>query len=163
MYYRKLWGEYFGITLFSVCFLVLSVVFFEQWVLGIEPCRLCFWQRYPYYLLLLYLSLNLLIFRGFDKVYPPLILFILFSSIGLAILHIGVEQGLWQMRVGCETQSLGESFEHFVSTLENKTVSPPCYHAQGAIFYVPLSVYNLLLSGFLFYKTWQKYYGKVKV
>ena len=62
--------------------------------LGHKPCKLCLYQRYPYFISI-FLILNIIIVKKYIK--PTLLLLSLVSLSGslLAFYHFGIEQGFF--------------------------------------------------------------------
>lgn len=70
--------------------LMLGALFFE-YVMMLEPCVLCWYQRYPHILAIVLGGLA--IWRA-PKAYPLIGLIVLISA-GVALFHVGVEQHWW--------------------------------------------------------------------
>ena len=90
--------------------LVLAVVTIlgalgSQFLLGFEPCELCYWQRWPYYIGIPILGLVLALWSRIP-VRPRIVLTLLVAlifvvSIGLASYHAGIEYKLWPGPSSC--------------------------------------------------------------
>lgn len=76
----------------------LGWVWWAQHVMGMAPCALCLWERWPYRVLivlgLLWLALAATRRTG-GAVIAALVSATLLAAIGIAFLHVGVEQGWW--------------------------------------------------------------------
>ena len=76
----------------------MAWVWWAQNVAGMAPCELCFWERWPYRVLvglgvawMLAAAVRLCI----GRVLSVLITLTLLAAIGISGLHVGVEQGWW--------------------------------------------------------------------
>ncbi len=84
----------------SICLLIGAFGFQE--LMGLEPCQLCIWQRWPHALIpVIYI---------FSFVIPHQIWFLLgslimFASSLLAGFHVGVEQKWWEGLASCSSTS----------------------------------------------------------
>ena len=87
---------------FSSMGVILAAYYFE-FIGGFLPCKLCYWQRYPHYLIILifplfyFFPMRSLIFVG--------MLSMLVSTI-LALYHVGVEQKYWPGPNSCSNSSI---------------------------------------------------------
>lgn len=84
----------------------ISGAWFSELVLNYVPCKLCLWQRWPYYLAMpgMVLALIGLRARAAGRFLPAIALFLgvifLFSA-GLGLYHAGVEWKLWLGPADC--------------------------------------------------------------
>lgn len=73
-------------------------VWWAQHVMGMVPCALCYWERWPYRVLIV-LGLIWIVLaaarRGGGALIAALVTATLLAAIGIAFLHVGVEQGWW--------------------------------------------------------------------
>ena len=90
----------------------LAFALFTQYVWHLPPCHYCILQRYPYALPLLAGLLAVLpalrVHRG-----KLLLLGVLgwLGTMGIALFHVGIEQGLIVMEGGCSTATLSGSID----------------------------------------------------
>jgi len=120
---------------------LLGGAYVSQYVFGLYPCEMCWWQRYPHFLAL---ALALLAF-----VAPPRRLWIGLAA--LAILasgliggfHAGVEYGWWEGLTACSTVDLGDG-----DPLEAIMNAPlvRCDTAPWTLAGVSLAGFNFLIS-----------------
>ena len=91
---------------------ILAILFFSliaaytiEYGLGHKPCKLCIYQRVPYFFSIL-LVLNILLTKRYVK--PSLLLLVLISLCGsvLAFYHFGIEQDFFSESSVCEAQNL---------------------------------------------------------
>lgn len=68
----------------------------SQHLFGLVPCKLCLWQRWPYYLALPVAAASLLAPRpGWTRAGLALLALVFLASAGLGAYHAGVEWGWW--------------------------------------------------------------------
>jgi disulfide bond formation protein DsbB len=82
---------------------VLGAAYVAQYGFGLEPCQLCYWQRWPYLAILLLAPLGFLIGRKGAGKHWMLVLFaaILALDAGIAGFHVGVENHWWRGLESC--------------------------------------------------------------
>jgi disulfide bond formation protein DsbB len=93
----------------SALFLALAAIggaWFSELALGMVPCKLCLWQRWPYYIAIPVIVLALGIMRHDSPIQWPRLLSILIGvifilSFGLAFYHAGVEWKFWLGPADC--------------------------------------------------------------
>ncbi|MGK7867268.1 disulfide bond formation protein B [Falsiroseomonas sp. E2-1-a20] len=130
---------------------------FERWP-GLAPCALCLWQRWPYWVAAaLALAAGLLPGVAGRWLLRGAALAVLASG-GIALLHVGVEQGWWPSPLpACLAPGVGTgtSVDDLLRDLAPRPTKPcdePAYLIPG----LPLSVatmnliYALLLAGWTF-------------
>ena len=72
------------IFIFSI--LAICFAFFLQYFLGHQPCKLCIYQRIPYYIVVL-VSVLYLVFKKYFKIYYSLLIFLLLSEFFISNYH----------------------------------------------------------------------------
>lgn len=73
----------------------LAVAFGAQTYLGMAPCELCLWERWPYRLLILLGVLALVLPPAARRALLWLGVLALLADIGIAFVHVGVERHWW--------------------------------------------------------------------
>lgn len=73
----------------------LAVAYFAQIVLGMAPCELCYWERWPYRLVILFGVLALALPAPWQRGLLWLAALAFLADVGIAGLHVGVEHGWW--------------------------------------------------------------------
>ena len=123
---------------------IISALIIQYW-LGHDPCKLCLYERIPYFL-----SMLLLIKIIFIKKYERIILLILFlvfmSSTTLAFYHFGIEQGFFSESLACTTGDLSKTLskEELLQQLKQNTIS--CKDVSFKILGFSLASINSLIS-----------------
>ena len=113
---------------------------------GAEPCRLCVYQRIPYFIVILLATSYLLIQNeNFKKITFLFYILIFFSSLIIAIHHIGVEKNLWGSFASCETNFKKLPNENLKEYLLNKDYVS-CSDVSIKFLGVSLAGYNAIVS-----------------
>ena len=134
----------------------LGAALLSERVLGLVPCLLCLWERWPYRVAAAVGLLALIAPRAWVR---PLLLLLgaaLLAGAGLAALHVGVEQGWWPSPLpGCNAALLGEGSIAERLARMPATPSKPCDAPTYLVPGLPLSMaalnlgFALALAGFL--------------
>ena len=138
----------FLIVIFAIISLAIISALIIQYWLGHEPCKLCLYQRIPYFLAIL-LIVKIFFFKKYEKI-TLLILSLLFAaSTALAFYHFGIEQGLFNESLACSAQDLSKllSKEQLMEQLKQNTVS--CKDVSFKILGLSLATINTIFSFFL--------------
>ena len=148
------------IYIFAINFFVICSTLFIEYILKFKPCSLCIYQRYPYYLILLFSALFFLKNNWKNQL---LILITITSIISfvLAGYHVGIEYGLINELSSCKTE-VGKNISKDVllKQLQNKLV-PSCKEVDFKLFGLSLASINMIMSlilTILYYKifSWTK-------
>ena len=126
-------------------FLVLVSAFIIEHQLGYEPCKLCLYERIPYFLSML-LIIKMFFIKKYEKV-TLLILFVVFmSSAALAFYHFGIEQDFFKESLVCNLDGniTNLSKEDLIKELQQQTVS--CKDVSFRIFGLSLATINTIIS-----------------
>jgi len=137
---------------------IISALIIQYW-LGHDPCKLCLYERIPYFLSML-LIIKILFIKKYKKV-TLLILFLVFmSSATLAFYHFGIEQGFFSESLACTTGDLSKilSKEELLQQLKQNNIS--CKDVSFRILGLSLAaintIFSLILSG-IFIKLFLNY------
>ena len=141
-----------NIILFSiVSLLVLSILsaYIIEYSLGHKPCKLCLYQRYPYFISII-LILNILIIKKYIKL--SLLIVALVSLLGsiIAFYHFGIEQGFFNESLVCEIKNLDPNLskEDILKQLSENLIS--CKTVTFRLFGLSLASINTIFSFVLF-------------
>ena len=138
----------FLIIIFAVISLAIISALIIQYWLGHEPCKLCLYQRIPYFLAIL-LIIKIFFFKKYEKI-TLLILFLIFiGSTALAFYHFGIEQGFFNESLACTTPDVSKTLskEQLMELLKQNSVS--CKDASFKILGLSLATINTIFSLFL--------------
>ena len=127
-----------------ISLMIISALIIQYW-LGHEPCKLCLYQRIPYFLSML-LIIKILFIKKYEKI-TLLILFLVFmSSAALAFYHFGIEQGFFNESLACTTGDLSKilSKEELLEQLKQQNIS--CKDVSFRILGLSLAAINTIFS-----------------
>ena len=123
---------------------IISALIIEYW-LGHEPCRLCLYERIPYFLSML-LIIKMLFIKKYERV-TLLILFLVFiSSTALAFYHFGIEQGFFSESLVCATGDLSKTLSKAELLQQLKQNSISCKDVSFRILGLSLAAINTIFS-----------------
>ncbi len=132
------------VILVIISLTTISALIIQYW-LGHEPCKLCLYERIPYFLSML-LIITILFIKKYEKI-TLLILFLVFmSSTALAFYHFGIEQGFFKESLVCTARNLSETLtkEEILKQLSQNTIS--CKDVSFRIFGFSLAAINAIFS-----------------
>ena len=141
-----------NIILLSILSLLIVSIFSAyviEYGLGHKPCKLCLYQRYPYFISIL-LILNIFILKKNIKIsFLILAIVSLLGSI-IAFYHFGIEQSFFSESLVCETENLdpNSSKEDILKQLSEKPIS--CKTVTFRVFGLSLASINTIFSFVLF-------------
>ena len=122
----------------------ISALIIQYW-LGHEPCKLCLYERIPYFLSML-LIMKIIFIKKYEKI-TLLILFLVFmSSAVLAFYHFGIEQGFFNESLACTSGDLSKTLskEELLEQLKQNSIS--CKNVSLRILGLSLAAINTIFS-----------------
>ena len=135
----------FLIVILAIISLTLISALIIQYWLGHEPCKLCLYERIPYFLSML-LIIKILFIKKYERV-TLLILFLIFiSSTILAFYHFGIEKGFFNESLACTTGDLSKTLskEELLEQLKQQNIS--CKDVSFRILGLSLAAINTIFS-----------------
>jgi len=133
---------FFLAVLFSI-FAILSA-FFMQYVLGHAPCKLCTYQRIPYYIIIL-VGLITLIFPKIIKLTSFLLIFLLLAEFLVSNYHTLSTYEVISYS-GCQSAEIPNDINQLKEALMSDSLIVNCSNANLKYFGIPLSIYNSFFS-----------------
>ncbi len=136
--------KYYFIPLMILSAVILSTVYLIEIYLELPPCKLCIYQRVPYFF-----SLIICLFSFFltNKKYLIYILFFVFTmSMIVSFYHSLVERGLINFEIGCT--SMNQDFSN-IDDLKKYLDEVPiakCDEILFSVFGLSLANINFLIS-----------------
>ena len=123
---------------------IISALIIQYW-LGHEPCKLCLYERIPYFLSIL-LLIKILLFKKNEKITLLILSLVFVSSSTLAFYHFGIEQGFFNESVVCEAASLEKNLtkEDLLKQLKQSNIS--CKEVNVRILGMSLATINTIFS-----------------
>ena len=138
----------FLIIIFAVISLAIISALIIQYGLGHEPCKLCLYQRIPYFLAIL-LIIKIFFFKKYEKITLLILSLIFIGNSALAFYHFGIEQGFFNESLACTASDLSKTLskEQLMELLKQNSVS--CKDASFKILGLSLATINTIFSLFL--------------
>jgi disulfide bond formation protein DsbB len=131
---------------------VIGGALFTEHVLGYIPCKLCLWQRWPYYFGVPLAAFALLVAGGLGMKQAArpafaMLAAIFMMSVALGIHHSGVESGWWQGPADCggKLQSGPASASDLMAAMQNTRIVS-CTEATLKPLGLSLANWNAVLS-----------------
>ncbi len=126
---------------------LLGGAYASQYIGGLYPCEMCWWQRYPHMA-----AIPLALLAHATSGNPPASrLFILLAAIAIAIsgaiglFHAGVEYGWWEGLTACSTTTIGTNPADILKSIMAAPMTR-CDVAPWSLLGISLAGYNGLLS-----------------
>ena len=124
---------------------LLGGAYGSQYIVGLFPCEMCWWQRYPHFAAV---AIALIAFgvgnRALRKTLVALAALAIATSGGIAGFHAGVEYGWWGGLTAC-TATISGSGDDLLKSIMNAPLVR-CDVAPWSLFGISLAGYNFLLS-----------------
>lgn len=123
---------------------LLAALFF-QYVVGLAPCVLCVWQRWPYVAVLV---LGVVALAGGPRLRAAMLALMgatFLVGAGIALFHIGVEQHWWAGTSGCGVTATADSLEALRAQVLNAPVVR-CDEVPWSLFGLSMAGYNFIIS-----------------
>ena len=135
----------FLIVLLTIISLTIISALIIQYWLGHEPCRLCLYERIPYFLSMLLIT-KIFFIKKYERI-NLLILFLVFmSSTVLAFYHFGIEQGFFSESIACTTGDLSKTLSKEELLQQLKQNSTSCKNVSFRILGLSLATINTIFS-----------------
>ena len=122
-----------------------------QYIGGLAPCQMCYWQRYVHFAVLA-ISALAMIANGISRqktarLFTVLIALVFLVSAGMGLWHMGVEYKWWDGPKSCmATPGGGINPSDILSALDGKAKMPSCTDAPWHLFGLSMAAYNMLIS-----------------
>ena len=135
--------NYLGFSAFLSLIILISV-YISEFFLNLPPCKLCYYQRLPYFLVLFFFSVSFVFKEKFFFHYIFFLLF--FVSLIVALFHSLVERGFIDFNIGCISGN--ESFSNIKELRQHLEVVPitKCDEIIFSIFGLSFANLNMILS-----------------
>ena len=136
----------FAILIFISLVLIFAFIF--EYKLGHQPCKLCLYQRVPYFLSILLIT-KIFFIKGYEKITLSILSLVFIASALLAFYHFGIEQGFFNESLVCAPNKLSETLtkNELLEQIKQNTIS--CKNVSFKIFGFSLATINAIFSFFL--------------
>ena len=128
--------------------LLLGGAYASQYIGGLHPCEMCWWQRYPH-MAAIPLALIAYATRGracVSALFAGLAGLAIGISGGIGLFHAGVEYGWWQGLTACSTSPAGGNSADILNQIMAVPITR-CDVAPWSLLGISMAGYNGLLSG----------------
>ena len=135
-------------NLFSILVFISFVLVFTfviEYRLDHQPCKLCLYERIPYFLSIL-LIVKIFFIRDYEKITLLILSLVFIISSILAFYHFGIEQGFFKESLVCNLDNniTSLSKEDLIKELQQQTIS--CKDVSFRIFGLSLATINTIIS-----------------
>ena len=130
---------------------LLGGAYYFQYVVGLAPCEMCLWQRYPHMLAILFglLTIPLMVEPKVALVFALTAVAALFITSGIGVFHVGVEQHWWAGPQACSGNvPRGLSPDQLRKYLFGARMVR-CDETAWAMWGISMAGWNAILSGAL--------------
>ena len=123
---------------------IISTLIIQYWF-GYEPCKLCLYERIPYFLSIL-LIVKILFIKRYSKITLLILSLVFISSASLAFYHFGIEQGFFNESSACTAEDLSKilSREELLEEIKQNSIS--CKDVSFRILGLSLAAINTIFS-----------------
>ena len=141
---KKTNNIFFIVILAIISLAIISALIIQYW-LGHEPCKLCLYERIPYFLSIL-LIIKILFIKKYEKITLLILSLVFFSSFALAFYHFGIEQRFFDESLACATGDLSKTLskEQLLEQLNQNNIS--CKDVNFKIVGLSLAAINTIFS-----------------
>lgn len=121
---------------------LLGAAYASQYIGGLYPCEMCWWQRYPHFVAILIAAAALLSPLSAPRTRALTLLAALAIAVSgaIGVMHAGVEYGWWEGLTTCTTSG-ATSLEDIMSVPLVR-----CDQVQWSLFGVSLAGLNAIIS-----------------
>ena len=140
-------NKFYFLILLIFSSLIISGAYILEYFYNFPPCKLCIYQRIPYFLIIIVCFFSF--FSKYKSIHFYIAFFLLFSSFLIASFHSLVERGLVEFNSGCSSSA--NSFEN-IDDLRNHLDSVPITKCDEILFSImgfSLANINAIISFFL--------------
>ena len=129
---------------------VLGSAFAFQYLGGYAPCKLCYWQRWPYALAIPASLLALALLARDNRFWARAVVGLCGLAFviggGIAVYHVGIENGWWQGPTTCSGPAFeADSIDALMAQIEQAPVIR-CDQVQWSLFGISMAGFNVLIS-----------------
>jgi len=131
----------------AISAVTLATVYASQYIGGLQPCQLCLYQRWPWWLALALCIVAMLpvLSANSRALLVGLAGVSVLTGAGIAIFHVGVEQHWWPGLASCSAAGqTPASFEQMQQMMQQPAAS--CDEPAWTLFGISMAGYNAILS-----------------
>ncbi len=136
--------KYYFLIVFIISSIIIVSAYILEYIYNFPPCKLCIYQRIPYFLILVVCATSFLM--EYRNIHFYAIFFLFFSSFLIASFHSLVERGLIEYNSGCSSSINDfESIDDLRNHLESVALTK-CDEIIFSIMGLSLANINSLIS-----------------
>ena len=135
----------FLITILVFIFFILVSAYVIEYLLGHQPCKLCLYERIPYFLSILLIA-KIFFIKGYEKTTLLVLSLVFITSTILAFYHLGIEQGFFKESLACSVNDLSENLTKDLLLKQLKEGAISCKDVSFTIFGFSLAAINTIFS-----------------
>ncbi len=139
--------------LFSISVLALFGAYFSQYFLGFKPCILCLYQRIPFFIIAFLCIFGWFLYEKWQKIVIFLCFLAIFTNLGLALYHSGVEKKIFKITEKCVSNEQNfatvEDLQKYLAKQELARCDEPQFIFAGVSMANLNAVFCLVLLMFL--------------
>ena len=136
--------KYYFLLVLLISLIVIVGAYIIEYLYNFPPCKLCIYQRIPYYLILIVCVISF--FMKYKNIHFYSIFFLFFSSFLIAFYHSMVERGLVEYNSGCTSKVDNfESIEDLRNHLDGVAITK-CDEIIFSVMGLSLANINSLIS-----------------
>ena len=132
------------VILTIISFTIISALIVQYW-LGHEPCRLCLYERIPYFLSMLLIT-KIFFIKKYERLTLLILCLVFISSAALAFYHLGIEQGFFSESLACASEDLSKTLskDELLEQLKQNSIS--CKDVSFKMLGLSLAAINTIFS-----------------
>lgn len=139
----------------------LAFAYISEHAFGLLPCILCIYQRIPYFVVIAFGLISLMLKGKAHLIFVALCGLTFLTGAGIAAYHVGVEHGKFQMEDGCQsTDPVPSSLEEMRNQIIGKPAAA-CDKPQFVFLGISMAGWNFFFSSFIGFYTlslvWRMY------
>jgi len=128
-----------------ISILAISIALIAENFFGYLPCKMCLYQRYPYYALIGITTIFVLLKNENNMVLLLIIEILILTGLFFAIWHVGIENHLLTGPMGCSNIINNvDNIEELKTILTNKPIVF-CDEVNWSFLGISFAIYNSLL------------------
>ena len=141
---RQINKKFLFTLLIFISFILVSAFIIEH-KLGHQPCKLCLYERIPYFLSVL-LIIKIFFIRIYERETLLILSLVFIISTCLAFYHLGIEQGFFKESLACTAPDLLKTLskEQLLEQLKQNNIS--CKDVSFRILGLSLAAINTIFS-----------------
>lgn len=124
---------------------LLGGALLSEYVGGLAPCEMCYWQRWPHAAAIGFALMAVLLRALGSRFFLLLAALAIATSGGIGVFHAGVEYGWWEGLTACSTTGAGGSAQDVLDAIM-ATPLVRCDVPQWTLLGISLAGFNAILS-----------------